>query len=212
MGPPGAGKGTQAKLLSEKYEIPQISTGDILRAAVRDRTDLGIKAKSYMDQGVLVPDDIIVNIIKERLRRSDCKNGYILDGFPRTIAQAENLSKTLSQNNEDIHYVIDIDVARDDLLNRLTGRRTCKNCGEGFHNVFNPPKKGDICDKCNGELFQRSDDREDTIIKRLYIYQSETEPLKEYYGERGKLKIVKGVGNVGEVFENICSVLEHDNN
>lgn len=208
LGPPGAGKGTQSKMLSERYNIPQISTGDILRIAVSGKTELGIAAKSFIDKGQLVPDDIIISIIEERIKRADCRDGYILDGFPRTIAQAENLSNILNARGEEVDIVIDIDVRADELLKRLTGRWTCKGCGEGFHIEFNPPKKEGICNKCGGVLFQRSDDKTETILNRLEIYNNQTKPLKLYYDGKGKLKVVSGVGSLSDVFIRICRMID----
>ena len=207
LGPPGAGKGTQAKLLTEKFNIPQISTGEILRFAVKDRTELGLKAKSYMDQGKLVPDDVVIGIIKNRLDNPDCSAGFILDGFPRTIQQAEALSQALEQMGKEIDHLIDIEVDFDDLLQRLTGRWTCRECGEGYHKNSNPPQKEDVCDKCNGELYQRNDDKEETIQKRFEIYKKETEPLKGFYRKNGKLNTIKGDGSIQEIFLSITNLI-----
>ena len=167
LGPPGAGKGTQAKLLCNKYNIPQISTGDILRSAVREQTVMGIKAKQFMDGGSLVPDEVVVGIVEERLLKPDCDKGFILDGFPRTIPQADALKQTLKNLGKDIDYVISITVNNDELLNRITGRRTCTKCGKGYHVTFDPPKLAGVCDVCGAELYQRDDDKEDTIRHRL---------------------------------------------
>lgn len=208
LGPPGAGKGTQAKLITKKYSIPQVSTGDILRKAVADKTQLGIKAKSYMDAGGLVPDEVVIGIIENRLKESDCKSGYILDGFPRTTAQAEALSKNLKKMSAEIDHVIDIDVDYDDLIKRLTGRRTCRKCGEGFHLAFNPPKKEGICDKCGGELYQRDDDKEETIYKRFKVYHEQSTQLKSYYSRNGRFHSIKGTGSIEDIFNKIASVLE----
>ncbi|MBI3600196.1 MAG: adenylate kinase [Nitrospinae bacterium] len=207
LGPPGAGKGTQAKLISKKYNIPQVSTGDILRKAVADKIPLGIKARSYMDAGSLVPDDVVIGIIEGRLRDGDCKTGYILDGFPRTTAQAEALNINLKKMGADIDHVIDINVDSDELLKRLTGRRTCRKCGEGFHLTFNPPKKEGICDKCGGDLYQRDDDKEDTILRRFKVYQDQSAQLKGYYSKNGRFHSVKGTGTVEDIFNKIVSVL-----
>ncbi len=208
LGPPGAGKGTQAKLISRKYGIPQVSTGDILRKAVADKTPLGIKAKSYMDAGSLVPDDVVIGIIEDRLRDSDCKSGYILDGFPRTTAQAEALNINLKKMGADIDHVIDINVDSDELLKRLTGRRTCRSCGEGFHLTFNPSQKEGVCDKCGGDLYQRDDDKEGTILKRFKVYQEQSEQLKGYYSKNGRFYSVRGTGTVEDIFNKIVNVLE----
>ncbi|MFN3479403.1 MAG: adenylate kinase [Thermodesulfovibrionales bacterium] len=207
LGAPGAGKGTQAKKLIEKYGIPQISTGDLLRAAVSAGTQLGKEAKSYMDKGELVPDRVVLGMVEERLKQDDCKKGYILDGFPRNVAQAEALDKMLSGLGMSLDAALSVDVPFDDLMKRLTGRRTCKSCGQMYNVYFNPPKKEGICDKCGGELFQRDDDKEETIKKRLEVYNSQTAPLIEYYGKKGILKSVKGTGSIDEIFNNICKVL-----
>lgn len=207
LGAPGAGKGTQAKKLIEKYGIPQISTGDLLRAAVSAGTQLGKEAKSYMDKGELVPDRVVLGMVEERLEQDDCKKGYILDGFPRNVAQAEALDKMLSGLGMSLDAALSVDVPFDDLMKRLTGRRTCKSCGQMYNVYFNPPKKEGVCDKCGGELFQRDDDKEETIKKRLEVYNSQTAPLIEYYGKKGILKSVKGTGSIDEIFNNICKVL-----
>lgn len=207
LGPPGAGKGTQAKLLAEKFNIQQISTGDILRQAVKNKTEMGLKAKSYMNQGKLVPDGVVIGIIKDRLNNPDCSTGFILDGFPRTIQQAEALSQALEQMEMDIDHLIDIKVDFDSLIQRLTGRWTCRECGEGFHKTSNPSKKEGICDKCNGELYQRDDDKEETIQKRFEVYKNETEPLKDYYSKKGKLNTIEGDGSIQEIFSNITNLI-----
>lgn len=207
LGPPGAGKGTQAKLLAEKFNIQQISTGDILRQAVKNKTKMGLKAKSYMDQGKLVPDNVVIGIIKDRLDNADCSKGFILDGFPRTIQQAESLSQALKQMEIDIDYLIDIEIDFNYLIQRLTGRWTCRECGEGYHKMSNPPKKKGVCDKCDGELYQRDDDKEDTIQKRFEVYRKETEPLKDYYQKNGKLNAIKGDGGIQEIFSRITNLI-----
>jgi adenylate kinase len=207
LGPPGAGKGTQAKLLAEKFNIQQISTGDILRQAVKNKTKMGLKAKSYMDQGKLVSDNVVIGIIKDRLDNADCSKGFILDGFPRTIQQAESLSQALKQMEIDIDYLIDIEIDFNYLIQRLTGRWTCRECGEGYHKMSNPPKKKGVCDKCDGELYQRDDDKEDTIQKRFEVYRKETEPLKDYYQKNGKLNAIKGDGGIQEIFSRITNLI-----
>ncbi len=207
LGPPGAGKGTQSKLLAEKFKIQQISTGDILRQAVKDQTEMGVIAKSYMDKGKLVPDDVVIGIIKDRLNNPDCSTGFILDGFPRTIQQAEVLSQALKQMGKDIDHLIDIEIDFDELLQRLTGRWTCRECGEGYHKTSNPPEKEGICGKCGGELYQRDDDKEETIQKRFEVYRNETEPLKNYYQKNGKLNTIKGGGSIQEIFSNITNLI-----
>ncbi len=207
LGAPGAGKGTQAKKLVEKYSIPQISTGDLLRAAVAAGTALGKEAKSYMDKGELVPDRVVLGMVEERLKQDDCKKGYILDGFPRNTLQAEELDKMLSALNMQLDAAVSVDVPFDDLMKRLTGRRTCKACGQMYNIYFNAPQKNGICDKCGGELFQRDDDKEETIKKRLDVYNAQTAPLFDYYKNKGILKSVAGTGSIDNIFANICSAL-----
>lgn len=207
LGAPGAGKGTQAKKLIEKYGIPQISTGDLLRAAVAAGTPLGKEAKSYMDKGELVPDSVVLGMVEERLRQDDCKKGYILDGFPRNTAQAEALDKMLASMDMALNAALSVDVPFDDLMKRLTGRRTCKACGQMYNIYFNPPKSSGVCDKCGGELFQRDDDKEETIRKRLEVYNAQTAPLIDYYGKKGILKSVDGTGGIDEIFEKVCTLL-----
>lgn len=199
LGPPGAGKGTQAKLLIKKYQIPQISTGDILRAAVKDMTAMGVKAKAYMDAGALVPDEVVIGIIRERLVMSDCSNGFILDGFPRTVGQADALRSVLQDLGKSIDHVLSIAVDKEELLGRITGRRTCRSCGRGYHIAFDPPKKAAVCDECGGELFQRDDDREETMRKRLDVYDLQTAPLIDYYKKESLLRSVQGVGSIEEI-------------
>ena len=176
LGAPGVGKGTQGKMLQGKFKIPQISTGDILRKAVSNQTTLGIEAKSYMDKGELVPDSLVVSIINDRLKEADCREGFILDGFPRNIEQAEELNKVT-----EIDYVINIIVPFKEIVSRLTGRRVCKNCGEAYHLIYNPPQEEDICDRCKSELYQRNDDQEETVKERLKVYEAQTAPLIDYY-------------------------------
>jgi adenylate kinase len=208
LGAPGAGKGTQAKMLIEKYKIPQISTGDILRKAVADSTPLGKEAKVIMDKGELVPDKIVLGLVEERVKQDDCKKGFILDGFPRNTAQAEALDKMLNATGLPIDSALSVDVPKDDLMKRLTGRRTCKNCQQMYNVYYSPPKKDALCDKCGGELFQRGDDKEDTIKKRLEVYDAQTAPLIDYYNKKGILKSVMGVGNIDEIFNKVCALLE----
>lgn len=208
LGPPGAGKGTQAKKLIEKYGLPQISTGDILREAIKTGTSLGKEAESYMNKGALVPDDVVIGIVKERLKKDDCKKGYVLDGFPRTIAQADALFAYLSANGCPIDKVIDIAVPKDYLVKRLSGRRICRTCGKGFHLEFSPSKCGTKCDQCNGELFQRDDDREDVVLKRLETYEVQTLPLAAYYKQHGLLKPVNGIGEVDAIFSDISKIID----
>jgi adenylate kinase len=207
LGAPGAGKGTQAKKLIEKYGIPQISTGDLLRAAVAAGTPLGKEAKSYMDKGELVPDSVVLGMVQERLKQDDCKKGYILDGFPRNTAQAEALDKMLAALNMSLTGALSVDVPFEDLMKRLTGRRTCKACGQMYNVYFGPPKKEGTCDKCGGELFQRDDDKEATIKKRLEVYTAQTEPLIGYYKNKGIVKSVAGTGSIDEIFKKVCEAL-----
>lgn len=207
LGPPGAGKGTQAKRLIDKYSIPQISTGDMLRAALKEGTALGLEAKKYMDKGELVPDSVVIGLVKERIQQNDCAKGYMLDGFPRNVSQAEALDKMLAELKQKIDDVICIEVPSEELLGRLTGRRTCRSCGAGFHVMFDPPKKEGVCDKCNGELYQRDDDNETTVKSRLDVYAKQTEPLIGYYKNQGKLRSINGVGDMEEIFSRITAVL-----
>jgi adenylate kinase len=207
LGAPGAGKGTQAKMLIERYKIPQISTGDILRKAVADGTPLGKEAKVIMDQGGLVSDKIVLGLVEERLKQPDTKNGFILDGFPRNTAQAESLDKILTGNNIPLTIALNIDVDMNDLLKRLTGRRTCKSCQQMYNIYFSAPKKDGVCDKCGGELFQRDDDKEATIKKRLDVYQQQTAPLIDYYSKKNIMKTVMGVGSISDIFNKVTAVL-----
>lgn len=207
LGAPGAGKGTQAKQLIEKYSIPQISTGDILRKAVADGTPLGKEAKGIMDSGGLVSDKIVLGLVQERLKQDDCKKGYILDGFPRNTAQAEALDKILSDMGAPLTVALSVDVDKDVLMKRLTGRRTCKSCQQMYNIYFSAPKKEGVCDKCGGALFQRDDDKEETIKKRLDVYDTQTAPLFDYYGKKGILKSVKGTGSIDDIFNEVCKIL-----
>lgn len=207
MGPPGAGKGTQAEKLIEYYKIPHISTGDMFRAAIKDQTPLGMKAKEYMDAGGLVPDEVTIGIVAERIKQDDCKTGFMLDGFPRTAAQADALGKILSDLNVTLNGVVNIEVDDETLLQRLTGRRICKKCGATYHMVFNPPAKEGVCDKCGGELYQRSDDTLETAQNRLKVYNDQTEPLIAYYSEQGLLKRVQGKQDIDKVLHDIVSAL-----
>lgn len=207
LGSPGAGKGTQAKMLKEKFGIPQVSTGDILRKAVQEESELGKQAKTYMDAGQLVPDDLVIGLIKARTREMDCQKGFILDGFPRTIVQAEMLCETLNAMQIDIDAVIDIVVEHDEVIGRLTGRSTCAGCGAMYHEKSRLPKEAGRCDGCGGELYQRPDDNEKTILKRLEVYKKETEPLKEFYRKRGNLKTAQGSGSAEEIFSRVCSLI-----
>ncbi len=201
LGAPGAGKGTQASKLVEEYHIPHISTGDIFRENIRNMTPIGVVAKSYIDKGQLVPDEVTIALVEDRLKNEDCKEGYILDGFPRTVLQAEALKKFAS-----IDYVIDIDVPLDRLLRRITGRRVCVDCGESYHVDFLNGK--DVCEKCNGDLIQRADDNENTVAERLAVYKKKTQPLIDYYKKEGILFAVEGEGDVEEIFHRITKVID----
>ena len=203
LGPPGAGKGTQAKLMVDKWKIPQVSTGDILRSAVREGAALGVEAKGFMDRGELVPDRVVIGIIAERLKEEDAADGFILDGFPRTLPQAEALQNILDDLGRDTDHVISIEVDDEELVTRLTGRRMCKGCGESFHVVFNPSVREGVCDRCGGELYQRDDDKEDTIRQRLAVYSEQTQPLITYYEKQGKLRRIKGTGSIQDIFSRV---------
>lgn len=207
MGRPGAGKGTQAVNIREYYNIPHISTGDIFRANLKEKTKLGLLAKEYMDKGQLVPDSLTNDLVKDRLSQADCKNGFLLDGFPRNIAQAQALDEFLKENNEALDAVLDIDVKPEVLIDRIVGRRVCKNCGATYHIKNNPPKQEGICDKCGGELMQRADDTYDTAYNRLKVYDEQTAPLLDYYRGQHLLKSVNGDQDFAKVFEDIKKVL-----
>ncbi|MGI8387049.1 MULTISPECIES: adenylate kinase [Robertmurraya] len=207
MGLPGAGKGTQAEKIVEKYSIPHISTGDMFRAAMKEGTELGLKAKSFMDQGALVPDEVTIGIVRERLSKDDCQKGFLLDGFPRTVAQAEALENMLTGLNKKIDYCLNIDVDQSILMERLTGRRICKDCGATYHLVFNPPAKDDTCDRCGGELYQRADDNEETVHNRLEVNIQQSEPLLHFYETKGYLKNINGQQDINDVFNDIDSLL-----
>ncbi len=207
IGPPGAGKGTQSKLLSERFSIPQISTGDILRANVREKTPMGLRAKDYMERGVLVPDELVVEMVVDRLSQDDCARGFILDGFPRNVKQAEALEETLDKSGKKIDAVIGFEVERRELVRRLSGRRVCRKCGATYHIIFNPPVNIDVCDRCGDELYQRDDDKEETIEARLKVYEEETLPVVEYYKKRGLYKGVNGIGSVDEINEAIVRAI-----
>ena len=208
LGPPGAGKGTQAAQLVEAFRIPQISTGDMLRAAVRDQTPMGLKAKQAMDAGALVTDEVVIGIVHERLQMSDCSNGFILDGFPRTLPQADALKLTLSKLGKDLDAVVSLQVETDALVDRLTGRRACRKCSRGYHVRFDPPATEYICDSCGGELFQRDDDKEETIRNRMDVYHQLTAPLEEYYRQAGLLKVVDGMAPIADVQQQVLEILK----
>jgi len=207
LGPPGAGKGTQAKKMVDAYGIPQISTGDMLREAVKNQTQLGKEAKKFMDAGQLVTDEVVIGLVKERLAKPDTDKGFMLDGFPRTVPQAEALDKVLADLKKDINHVVSIEVANEELMGRLTGRRTCKACGSGFHVIFDPPKAEGKCDKCGGELYQRDDDNEATVSNRLKVYDSQTKPLIDYYQGKSLLRPIDGVGAIDDIFGRVKAVL-----
>jgi adenylate kinases len=207
LGPPGAGKGTQAKLISEKYAIPHISTGDIFRKNISEKTPLGIEAKRYIDNGQLVPDEVTIGIVKDRLSMDDCDNGFLLDGFPRTAMQADALDSFLNNNGQKIDTALLIDVPKEFILERMTGRRVCPSCGASYHIKFNPPKVEMKCDICNNSLIQRKDDTEATVKERLDVYDKQTQPLIQYYKEQNKLSVVNGTGEINEVFGDICNIL-----
>ena len=207
LGPPGAGKGTQAKMLNEKFRRPQISTGNILRKSIQNGTELGNRAKVFMNVGKLVQDDVVIGLIRERIVEEDCRAGFILDGFPRTIIQAEKLTETLQEMDLSIDAVVEFEVDSEELVSRLTGRSTCSDCGAMFHRTSCPPLRDGICDSCEGARYQREDDKEETIKKRLDVYEHETAPLKEYYKKQGNLKTVQGCGTVEEIFSRVCAMV-----
>lgn len=211
MGPPGAGKGTQAADLVKKYQIPHISTGDMFRAAIKSGTALGLKAKEYMDAGQLVPDEVTIGIVAERLAEDYCSKGFLLDGFPRTVPQADALDKILKDLNMELDGVINIEVPEDKLIERLTGRRICRKCGATYHLVFNPPAAESVCDQCSGELYQRSDDTLETAKNRLQVYNDQTQPLIDYYRQKGYLKEINGDQDIAKVLQDIEKALEKSN-
>lgn len=211
LGPPGAGKGTQAQSISNKYNIPQISTGDIFRKNISAGTELGILAKSYMDKGLLVPDNVTIDLVKNRLKEKDTHNGFLLDGFPRTIHQAEVLEALLKEQSVAIDVALQIEVPREFIIQRMTGRRVCPNCGASYHLEFNPPMLTSICDDCGSNLIQREDDKRETVVERLEIYDFQTAPLIAYYTMKGKLKTVDGTKAINEVFEDIIRILGEAN-
>ena len=207
LGAPGAGKGTQAKQIAAKYEIPHISTGDIFRANIKNNTELGQKAKSFMDQGLLVPDELVVDLVVDRVKAEDCQNGYVLDGFPRTIPQAEALSAALAKNGEKVDFAINVEVPDENIINRMSGRRACLACGATYHIVHIPTKVEGICDKCQAELVLRDDDKPETVKKRLDVYHEQTQPLIDYYTNAGVLHEVDGTKDMEDVFNAIVDVL-----
>ncbi len=207
LGAPGAGKGTQAKMIAEKYNIPHISTGDIFRANIKAGTELGVEAKKYIDQGLLVPDELTVKILLDRVAQDDCANGYVLDGFPRTIPQAEVLDNALTELGDKIDYAINVDVPDENIINRMGGRRACLACGATYHIAYVPPKKEGICDKCGQELILRDDDKPETVKNRLEVYHKQTQPLIDFYSNKGVLKSVDGTVDMKDVFAAICAIL-----
>ena len=207
LGAPGAGKGTQAKKIAEKYQIPHISTGDIFRANIKNGTELGKKAKTYMDQGLLVPDELVVDLVVDRVGQDDCKNGYVLDGFPRTIPQAEALDAALEKLGEKMDYAINVDVPDENIISRMGGRRACVGCGATYHVAYNPPKTENICDSCGEKLILRDDDKPETVKKRLDVYHEQTQPLIDYYRNKGILKDVDGTMEMDAVFQAITEIL-----
>ena len=207
LGAPGAGKGTQAIKIADKYNIPHISTGDIFRANIKGGTELGLKAKSYMDKGELVPDDVTIEMLLDRIGADDCKNGYVLDGFPRTIPQAESLTRALAERDERIDYALDINVPDDNIVKRMAGRRACPKCGSTYHVVYAAPKLENICDKCGAELVIREDDKPETVKERLNVYHKQTEPLISYYKNEGILREIDGTQDLEKVFQDIISIL-----
>jgi adenylate kinase len=208
LGAPGAGKGTQAKKLAAKYDIPHISTGDIFRANIKNGTELGKKAKVYMDQGLLVPDELVVDLVVDRFKEADCVNGYVLDGFPRTIPQAKALDEALAKNGDAVEFAIDVDVPDENIISRMAGRRACVNCGGTYHLVTIPPKQEGICDVCGGELILREDDKPETVEKRLKVYHEQTQPLIEYYQGKNILKSVDGTKDLETVFQEVVAIVE----
>lgn len=208
LGAPGAGKGTQAKRIADKWQIPHVSTGDIFRANIKNGTELGMEAKKYMDKGALVPDELTVKILLDRVAQDDCKNGYVLDGFPRTIPQAEVLNKALTDLGESIDYAINVDVPDENIVNRMSGRRACVSCGATYHVVYAPTKEEGVCDRCGKELILRDDDKPETVQKRLAVYHEQTQPLIDYYAGKNILKSVDGTKDMEEVFQNIVAILE----
>lgn len=207
LGAPGAGKGTQAKMIAEKYGIPHVSTGDIFRANIKNKTELGAEAKKYMDQGLLVPDELTVKILLDRVARADCRNGYVLDGFPRTIPQAEVLDQALEKISDQIDFAVNVSVPDENIVKRMSGRRACVGCGATYHIEHIPPKKEGICDTCGMELILREDDKPETVQNRLNVYHSQTQPLIEFYQKKGILQTVDGTVDMKAVFDAIVAIL-----
>lgn len=209
LGPPGAGKGTQAAMLVKEFSIPHISTGDMFRAAIKEGTEMGTRAKDYMDKGQLVPDSVVIGIVKERLEQDDCKKGFILDGFPRTVVQADALQEVMDNLEMQLDAVVNLEVKDEELVSRLSGRRVCRNCGASYHVMFSPSKQVNVCDACGGELYQRDDDQEVTIRNRLAVYHSQTAPLIDYYKKKNALKTIMGEGKkIEEIFDLVVAALK----
>lgn len=208
LGAPGAGKGTQAKMIAEKYGIPHVSTGDIFRANIKNGTELGMEAKKYMDEGQLVPDELTVKLLLDRVAQEDCRNGYVLDGFPRTIPQAEVLDEALAKLEEKIDYAVNVDVPDENIVKRMSGRRACLKCGATYHIEHIPPKKEGVCNTCGSELALRDDDKPETVLKRLQVYHDQTQPLIDFYAEKGVLRSVDGTADMQNVFDEIVKILE----
>ncbi|MGB9735244.1 MAG: adenylate kinase [bacterium] len=208
IGPPGAGKGTQATIISKKYGIPQIATGDMLREEVKKKSELGVKAKAYMDKGELVPDSLVISMLEKRLKEKDASKGFILDGFPRTVAQADALAEKFKELNIDDFAVIELKVDEESVIKRLSARRVCNNCGKIYNLITEPPKNDNVCDECNGSLYQRDDDKESTIRERFRVYNSKTAPLIDYYAKRGMLKTVSADGSIEDINKSIVSIIE----
>ena len=207
LGPPGAGKGTQARMLETQLGAPQVASGDLLRNAVREKSALGLEAKGFMDKGALVPDDLVLKLVDARLRERDAQTGFILDGFPRTVSQAETLAKMLDARGEKLDRAIALGVPDEEIIKRISGRRTCRDCGAMYHLIYDPPRNLNLCNSCNGELYQREDDAEDTVRMRLQVYAASTRPLLEYYERLGLLSLVDGIGRTEEVGNRILNAL-----
>ena len=207
LGAPGAGKGTQAKMIADKYQVPHISTGDIFRANIKNGTELGAKAKKYMDDGLLVPDELVCDLVVDHVQQEDCKKGYILDGFPRTIPQAEALDAALAKLGESVDYAINVEVPDENIVRRMGGRRACVGCGATYHVVYNPTKVENVCDTCGAELILRDDDKPETVEKRLGVYHEQTQPLIDYYTQKGIIAEVDGTVDMQDVFSAICKIL-----
>lgn len=207
LGAPGAGKGTQAKRISAKYEIPHISTGDIFRANIKNQTPLGKKAKGFIDQGLLVPDELVVDLVADRIQEDDCKSGFVLDGFPRTIPQAQSLDKELEKMDSSIDFAIDVDVPDDVIVERMAGRRSCLNCGGSYHLIYIPTKVEGVCDNCGEELVLRDDDKPETVLKRLGVYHDQTQPLIDYFKNKEILVSVDGQQGIEDIFDSICNIV-----